>query len=188
MESSDTYTNKGQANVVNPNATTYQTTIGPGSTSGRLYGSIRQPSAAFVGRTEDLEQLEKRLANREDGRISASIEGLAGFGKTELAIQLVHRLARKGSFPGGIYWLDAEHPDLLAQWGTDIAEQKEVGDLPLQDRAHAVLNDVSGASAPVLVVLDNVEDWAETKRPSPLPQGNHVQLLVTTRNRLLAAC
>src|SRR5262249_14575004 len=44
---------------------------------------------------------------------------------------------------------------------------------------------LSQLQAGILIVLDNVESWQEDRRPHPLPQGEHVHVLVTTRERNL---
>ena len=156
----------------------------PSST--RIYGSRRLPSQTFVGRDEVLEQLEDLLVRKgESARILASIAGLAGVGKTELALQFVERAARKGAFSGGIYWLEAEDPDLTLQWGSRIANQRGTtrdDDSP-KDRAAATIREIEQLSNPVLIVLDNVTEWTSSQQPRPRPDGARVQLLVTTRQK-----
>src|SRR5262245_27460726 len=118
-------------------------------------------------------------------RVAASVEGLAGVGKTELALHLGDRLSETDRFPGGIFWLDAENPNLTAAWGGPIADSLAVGTGPLEERAAAAIRLVS-AGPPTLVVLDNVERWTRESEPRPLPTGSQVSLLATTRSRFLA--
>jgi hypothetical protein len=40
---------------------------------------------------------------------------------------MVGRIAATGRFPAGIFWFDAEHPDLTATWGSTIADALAVG-------------------------------------------------------------
>jgi tetratricopeptide (TPR) repeat protein len=139
----------------------------------------------LFGRERDLEQVLEMLAPGQRVRLAASIEGLAGVGKTELALHVVERLARTDRFPGGIFWFDAENPDLTATWGGAIADELAVGLGPIAERAAGALRAVS-TGAPVLLVLDNVERWTRESEPHPLPGGPNVALLVTTRFRFLA--
>ncbi|MCP4529660.1 MAG: hypothetical protein GY831_00450, partial [Delftia sp.] len=85
----------------------------------------------------------------------------------------------------GIFWIVAENPDLTAAWGGAIADQLGVAMMPLAERAALTVRQVSRASAAVLVILDNVEVWSGQQAPAPLPQGAHVRMLVTTRQRHL---
>ncbi len=154
----------------------------------RIYGSRRRRSMAFVGREAVLEQLEDLLLRRgENAGICASIAGLAGVGKTELALHLVDRLALAGAFAGGIYWLDAEDTDLTLQWGGRIADQWGTTSTGVSqsERAALTILEVEKVSGSVLVVLDNVTEWTESRHPQPLPDGAHVRLLVTTRQKSL---
>ena len=77
----------------------------------------------FTGRSYELLQLTRLLTDVEQGSTRVAIEGLAGLGKTELALQLVDQLAHEGRFPGGIFWIDAEDPDLAGTLGSVIADQ-----------------------------------------------------------------
>ncbi|HEU5073469.1 MAG TPA: protein kinase, partial [Polyangiaceae bacterium] len=147
--------------------------------------NLPQPSQSFVGREVELEDVRAEL-ERGDVRLCAAVEGLPGVGKTELVLQLAHRLAASGRFPGGIFWLPAEARDLTRTWASEsIAGALGIGGSAVLERARAVVHALSRASAPLLVILDNVEDWSETVRPLPLPEGVHVTLLVTTRRRRL---
>jgi hypothetical protein len=150
-----------------------------------LYGVPRGQSMFFVGRTEALSELEEVLTKHTYVSVGASVEGLAGIGKTELALQLVHRLARSGSFPGGIFWLDAELGDLRPAWGGSIADQYGLAAGSIENRCTTLLRAIDGHRDCVLVVLDNVAAWAASERPAPLPSGAHIHFLITTRARNL---
>ncbi len=152
---------------------------------GGLYGVPRGLSMCFVGRESELLALERLLASETHVRIQASVEGLAGIGKTELALQLIHRLARGDLFPGGIFWLDAEEPDLRSTWGGKIADDLGIAPGTADDRCGEVLRRLNGERHRLLVVLDNAEAWRADALPAPVPQGPHVVVLVTTRERNL---
>jgi hypothetical protein len=146
----------------------------------RLY-NIPLPSQSFVGRRQELAEMELQLA-QGDVRVSASIEGLPGIGKTALVLKLAHELAAAGKFPGGIFWLPSETPDLAPLWGSDaIAGALGIpGDNP-SERARNAINTLSRRDAAMLVILDNVENWDSQSAPGPLPTGPNITLLVTSR-------
>ncbi|MCP3960159.1 MAG: TIR domain-containing protein [bacterium] len=151
----------------------------------RLYGVPGTRSVHFVGRDQELSQLRELLRRRGSVRIAASVEGLAGIGKTELALQLVHQLAGEGAFAGGIFWFDAESPDLTLTWGDVVADDLGIPEGSVVERSSQGVRQVSRLKVPVLIVLDNVTHWSGDDRPAPLPKGPHLRYLVTTRQRSL---
>ena len=153
----------------------------------RIFGSPRGLSMCFVGRDAEVAQLESLLEPAAHMSVQVCVEGLAGIGKTELALQTAHRLARAGRLAGGIFWLDAEGSDLRATWGGEIADQYGVRFGPVEARCAQLLRVLENEPEPLLIVLDNVEDWQPDARPSPLPRGPHISVLVTTRRHNLAA-
>jgi len=167
-----------------PNARAAIATQLPGR---RIFGSPRRVSMCFVGRDGEVCELETALAPPLDVGAQICVEGLAGVGKTELALQVVERLARAGALPGGIFWLDAEEADLIPAWSGEIADQLGVREGPPGTRARQVLHALERREHPLLVVLDNVAEWRSDRRPTPLPRGPHVSLLVTTRRHNLGA-
>jgi tetratricopeptide (TPR) repeat protein len=156
----------------------------PPAAASRMY-NVPLASQAFVGREVELEQLAQMLGGSDSVRVTASVEGLAGVGKSELALQLAYRLAGAGAFGGGIFWVDAEHPDLTGTWGGVIADQLGLAPMLVAERAALAVSQLSRGAAPLLVILDNVEVWSGKQQPAPLPNGAHVRLLLTTRQRNL---
>jgi DNA-binding winged helix-turn-helix (wHTH) protein/tetratricopeptide (TPR) repeat protein len=148
----------------------------------RIIGAPRGLSTCFVGRSAELERLEALFEDNTGAW--AAICGVAGIGKTELALQLTYRLAQRGSFPAGIFWLDAERPELQEVWGGAIADQYGIAPGPAGTRCAELLRALARRREPLLVVLDNVESWRPEARPGPLPREAHVSLLVTTRQSL----
>jgi transcriptional regulator with XRE-family HTH domain len=152
---------------------------------GGLYGVPRGASMFFVGRDGELGLLEEFLTRESYVGVHAVIEGMAGIGKTEVALQLVCKLDHEERFPGGIFWLDAESSDLRATWGSTIAEQCRIGGTSIDERCQEVLRRIEERREVVLVVLDNVESWSSSRRPTPIPLGPHVRLLITSRAKNL---
>ncbi|WP_428269293.1 effector-associated domain 2-containing protein, partial [Haliangium sp.] len=172
-----------------------QVTVGLGGVGGgararaaagvSLLCKVPARTACFVGRAAELDQLEALLTGGSDARIAASVEGLAGIGKTELALQLVYRLAGRGRFPGGIFWFDAEDADLTPTWCTEVADDLGLPAGAIEERARAAVATIKRRDLPTLLVLDNVEAWGRGRTPAPLPTAPHLRWLVTTRSRRL---
>jgi len=141
-----------------------------------------RPSQVFVGRVDDLRALEEMLF---DSAVcgAVAVEGQPGVGKTELALQATYRFAERGLFPGGIFWLDAEDPNLSRSWAA-LADEHPGIQSSLGMRAAQVIEHLEQSGESTLLVLDNVECWANA-RPVPLPTGAHINLLATTRRRYL---
>lgn len=140
---------------------------------------------AFVGRDQDILHIETIITNAADIQIRLELNGMPGIGKTELARQVAARLERNGRFPGGIFWFDAEQTDLRLQWAELVEDVDNI--LPgLDERAHWAMRKISQRAQHgelVLIILDNVENWAPP--PRPLPDTPAVRILVTTRTRSL---
>jgi tetratricopeptide (TPR) repeat protein len=149
-----------------------------------VYNLPSRRARKLFGRETDLQQLDALLVPGSSVQVAASIEGLAGVGKTELALHIVDRIAETGRFPGGIFWFDAESPKLTTAWGSVIADALAVGAGTIEERAAGALR-IASSGPPVLVVLDNVEKWTSKSEPKPLPSGPRTALLVTTRQKFL---
>jgi tetratricopeptide (TPR) repeat protein len=158
--------------------------VGTQSAHSPVYNLPARRTRELFGRDGDLERLDALLVPGRSVQVAASIEGLAGVGKTELALHMVDRLAAAGRFPGGIFWFDAEQPDLTTIWGSAIADALAVGPGTVQERAAGALR-ITSSRGPILIVLDNVESWTRASEPKPLPAGPHMALLVTTRHKSL---
>jgi tetratricopeptide (TPR) repeat protein len=149
----------------------------PAANQPLLCGAPRPLSQAFVGRDALLEELAALVA-RPSRQVMLALEGQAGIGKTELALQLTSRLETEGTYR--IFWLDAETPDLTAAWGGPIASQLGFEDQRLDARVERVLSFIGTWRGPVLIVLDNVTQWSAAA-PWPRPRGSHIRWLCTTR-------
>jgi hypothetical protein len=139
----------------------------------------------FVGRERELVEIETLLTGAAHVQLRAALDGLPGISKTELARQVVARLARGKQFPGGIFWFNAEHADLRLQWAAFVEDPGHT--LPdLEACARWAVRQVEQRAQrgdAVLIVLDNVESWEP--RPGPLPDVAAIRMLVTTRARWL---
>ena len=142
-------------------------------------------TSEFVGRSEELE-----LLTREDGetpRVSV-IEGLAGVGKTALALQAARAVA--GQYPDGTFYLnlhthDPGHPSLGAAEAQHCllrmltAPATQIPDTP-GERAALLRAQLSRRRA--VVILDDA-DAGDQIRPL-LPEAGQCLILITTRRKL----
>jgi hypothetical protein len=73
----------------------------------------------FIGRARELEHLHQQLQRNDEVAITAvestAVEGMAGVGKTELAIQYSLLHLQLHTYPGGICWLRAREEDIGLQ-------------------------------------------------------------------------
>ncbi|MBE1489470.1 AfsR/SARP family transcriptional regulator [Plantactinospora soyae] len=139
----------------------------------------------FVGRTGELNRLDAGLTSPSGTKLWV-ISGIAGVGKTALAVHWAHR--NRGRFPGGQLYLDlrgfdAEHEPLtpaaaLIQMLTGLGADPRL--IPADVDGRAALFRSMLADEHVLLVLDNVRDTGQVITLIP-PVGT---VVVTSRQRL----
>ncbi|MGI5174900.1 BTAD domain-containing putative transcriptional regulator [Dactylosporangium sp. CA-152071] len=143
----------------------------------------------FVGRGTELAQLDDWLAADTDGPATVVISGMAGSGKTSLAVWWGRRAA--GQFPDGQLYLnlrgfgaepEAGPAEALGHLLTGLGVPH--GQIPADVPQAASLFRSVTADRRLLMVLDNARS-AEQVRPL-LPGGAGVKVLVTSRERLLS--
>jgi tetratricopeptide (TPR) repeat protein len=143
------------------------------------------PNSIFVGRSDELLQVAAALSGDDTivalGQVVAST-GLGGLGKTQLAVELVHRYGR--FFAGGVFWLSFasanEIPLQVAACAGSgaVGLEANVAGWPLEDRVKLVMGAWQSA-VPRLLVFDNCEEESllETWRPT----SGGCRVLVTSR-------
>jgi WD40 repeat protein len=140
----------------------------------------------FVGRDGDLVRLHASLAKGQSGPVGirpAGLTGMGGIGKTQLAVEYVHR--HKDDYPDGIFWIDAASPlaEGFAWLATDHRLKWVENNRPRDDQvreAFAALNRRPQA----LLVLDNLREPAALAAPllpDCVPEDLRCRLLFTTR-------
>ncbi|WP_285902379.1 tetratricopeptide repeat protein [Frankia sp. AiPs1] len=126
-----------------------------------------------------------------DGAVTVmALDGMAGIGKTTLAVQAAHRLA--DDFPDGCLFLDLHGSTPMVTPMDPAAALEQLlrrlgvpGDaLPPSQQARAALYRDRLAGTGTLIVLDNAGS-AEQVRPL-LPAASRCLVLVTSRRRLAA--
>lgn len=144
----------------------------------------------FTGRASELEWL-LHLADRSPTTVLTSrIEGMAGVGKTTLAVHVAHRLAHR--FPDGQLFVDLHgYTDgqqplspgiVLARMLRALGVNDESIPAELEERAALYRSALAGRR--VIVVLDNAHDESQV-RPL-LPGSPGCLVLITSRQRLRA--
>ncbi|WP_232247541.1 AfsR/SARP family transcriptional regulator [Kitasatospora azatica] len=143
---------------------------------------------AFTGRTEEIARLDTLLGERRDDQPPAIgfITGVAGVGKTGLAVHWAHRAARQ--FPDGRLFVDlcghdeANEPtaaaEVLSRFLRSLGVPAEQIPPGLEERVSLYRSML--ADRRLLVVLDNVRSVAQI-RPL-LPSNGQCCVVVTSRD------
>jgi hypothetical protein len=156
-------------------------------------------SPAFTGRHNDLDRLLTCLrppnpdtqAHNEGAVVVTAVGGLAGVGKTELAVQAARAALRRGWFPGGVLFADL--------FGYDDDRRRDPGQVlegmlgalgvpgehipaDAQDRSRifrSILAEFATQGRRILVVADNVNttDQAELLLPTDGQNADAVKTL-----------
>jgi tetratricopeptide (TPR) repeat protein len=143
------------------------------------------PNPLFVGRGDELRQVARAVEGGDTtvalGQVVAST-GLGGLGKTQLAVELVHRYGR--FFAGGVFWLSFASADeipiqVAACAGSGAAGlEADLSSRPLEERVKLVLGAWQSA-VPRLLVFDNCEE--ESLLEAWRPTSGGCRVLVTSR-------
>ncbi|MDY7088722.1 MAG: tetratricopeptide repeat protein [Actinomycetota bacterium] len=159
----------------------------------RVQDSLPQDLAGFIGRGEELGRLGRVLdeARQTGAVVISAIAGMAGVGKTQLAVHAAHRLLRDGRFERVLFVnLRGFHPDpqqppadpsaVLDGFLRALGESGHRIPYGLPARVTAYRGRLAGTRT--LVVLDNAAT-AEQVRPL-LPDTPGCLALVTSRRSL----
>ncbi|BEL06255.1 hypothetical protein Q0Z83_044460 [Actinoplanes sichuanensis] len=135
----------------------------------------------FVGRDDMLSRMRAMLVNSAQTAVllPRALYGLGGVGKTQLAIEYVHR--HRGDYDL-VWWVAAEDPAEIRRSLVELAGQLETpvtGDtLGTIRRVHEALEERRKAEH-WLLIFDNIGDPESVRGLLPSPRHGHV--LVTTR-------
>ncbi len=146
----------------------------------------------FTGRREELARLSGLLLDCADRNPSAvriiAIDGMAGIGKTTLAVHLAHQVAK--DYPDGQLYLNLRGFDSSGSAMTASEALRVFLDalgiapprIPAEPEAQAALYRSMLHGRKVLVLLDNARD-VEQVRPL-LPASSGCLVIITSRNQL----
>jgi tetratricopeptide (TPR) repeat protein len=82
-------------------------------------------NSRFVGRESQLAELEAKLFTNEQTTTTLAIVGPGGTGKSQLALEVAHRV-RQNNKDWSVFWMDASDKDSLYQSYADIAQKLDV--------------------------------------------------------------
>ena len=147
---------------------------------------LRTGAVKFVGRDKDIKNLHEQLQEKERVSITAVVTGMAGVGKTELALQYSLLSEKELNYPGGICWINVRERSVGEQLLSFA--QTQLGLFPVEDWSleERISFCWSNWQPPgdVLIVLDDVNKYEEIEQYLP-PQKQRFKLLVTTRKKWL---
>ena len=136
----------------------------------------------FVGREDAMVQLHHQLQQQERIAITAVVTGMAGVGKTELALQYALYHKKKSTYPGGICWIGVQGGTVGVQI-LDFAKSL-LGLFPPEDLNLRGQLDYCWARwqppGDVLLILDDVHQYEEIQ-DYLLPTKQRFKVLITTR-------
>jgi hypothetical protein len=149
----------------------------------------------FVGREAEIWRLHYALTSRPAAAaaLSGALGGAAGFGKTRLATEYLHRFGPL-HYPGGIFWLNAEAGDLELQFHGMLRElDPDAPDLNTLQQSGPQQGGVARALARafekveggrILFVADNVPEGDAFPMDHWCPGMGSVTLLATSRGAI----
>ena len=148
--------------------------------AGRVRFNVPTVTAAFTGRKEELDRLERALAAAEGVVITQAIGGLGGIGKSQLAAAYVRAHVEEYEI---VAWVGAEDGAIadLAQLATRLGVA--VAGLAPSDLAKLALSYLAECEQRWLLVLDNVTSAEQLA--GLLPSSGNGRVLVTSRDRAL---
>lgn len=147
----------------------------------------------FVGRASDLRALHRILFDGGAGRaarLTSRIAAGAGFGKTRLAVEYLHRYGPK-YYPGGLFWVNAASDSLDDEFWRVLSELD--GSVPglavMRQQQRDVRRELERAlrriERPALFVVDNVLEAGPGEKPRAIgnfcPAVGAVTVLATSR-------
>jgi tetratricopeptide (TPR) repeat protein len=148
----------------------------------------RTGAVNFVGREDAMAQLHDQLQQQERIAITAVVTGMAGVGKTELALQYALYHKKKSTYAGGICWIGVQAEAVgvqLLNFAKSLLGLFPPDDLNLRGQL-----DYCWARwqppGDVLLILDDVHQYEEIQDYLP-PQEQRFKVLITTRQHWLAA-
>ena len=148
---------------------------------------LRTGAVKFVGRDKDIKDLHEQLQEKERVSITAVVTGMAGVGKTELALQYSLLSEKELKYPGGICWINVRERSVGEQLLSFA--QTQLGLFPAEDWSleERISFCWSNWQPPgdVLIVLDDVNKYEEIEQYLP-PQKQRFKLLITTRKYWLS--
>lgn len=149
----------------------------PGDDTLAFNAPVRNPR--FTGRDESMSQLRSALRNRAGGGLPTVIQGTAGVGKTQIALEYAHRY--RGAYDV-VWWIAAGSPQYADTYLSDLGIQLKIGlDATSVDRARMMLQALNRGepSDRWLIIFDSADDPAAIQNLLPNGRGH---ILITSRS------
>src|SRR5467141_754257 len=148
----------------------------------------------FLGRHNEIVELEQKILSNNDQVRKMAITGLGGVGKTQIALEIAYQVKdRKPEC--SIFWIPSTSIEMVEQAYMSIGKHLGLqgvtpAEMKMRVKAHLSLE----KAGPWLLIVDNVDDrsiWFTSDGSSPamhtyLPQSKYGFVLFTSRNRQLA--
>jgi Effector-associated domain 2/Tetratricopeptide repeat/vWA-MoxR associated protein middle region 0/NB-ARC domain len=147
-----------------------------------VWGDVPQRNPSFTGREDLLALLHEELTrSRQTAVLPQALHGMGGVGKSQVAIEYVHRHSSEYDL---IWWIPAEQPNQILDSLTRLAERLDLGAGPEANVAVPMVREaLSTGGLPYerwLLVFDNAEAPDELQRY--FPTGGAGKILVTSRD------
>lgn len=161
---------------------------------GAVWFGIIEPVASFTGRGRVLTALHNVLQRsaKKQAVISqvASISGLGGVGKSELARKYAYKYGK--DYYGNVIWISAENSKTMESSFLDLAKDDKLGISP-QDKygndkmIETIVKETYAFFArrgrKSLFIFDNAEGYKDISKFLPLSLDNKPYILITSRNK-----
>ncbi|KAF9894417.1 hypothetical protein FE257_007920 [Aspergillus nanangensis] len=140
----------------------------------------------FVGRQHEVAELEKLIA-AQDGPARTAITGLGGVGKTQVALQVAHRIRDRDN-ECSIFWIPCTSHAMVEQIFLNIVQTLGIPNAnPAEAKEQAKTYFSSERAGRWLLIFDNADDaemWSTLEQF--LPQSEQGRILFTSRHLELA--
>ncbi|MFG3252971.1 FxSxx-COOH system tetratricopeptide repeat protein [Streptomyces sp. NPDC048172] len=146
-----------------------------------VWGEVPRRNRRFTGRDELLNEVQQRLMDAEHDASVCALVGMAGIGKTQLAVEYAHRFSSDYDV---VWWVNSDQRgtqrDRYAELATELGLR--TGSEP-GERIRAVREALRKGepSGRWLLIFDGWEETEEAART--LPRGGTGHVLITSRNR-----
>lgn len=134
------------------------------------------PNINFTGRSESLRDLRAQLRTRGGAVV---LQGIGGVGKTQVALEYVHRY--RGAYDI-VWWINSEPAQFVDMALADLATRLRMNiDANPVENARLMVQALSSGQPTDrwLIVLDNAEDYETIERLVPQGPGH---VIITARN------
>ena len=148
----------------------------------QVWGDVPLRNPRFVGREDFLAELHDMMSERrETAVLPQAIHGMGGVGKSQIAIEYVHRHSKEYDL---VWWIPAEETGQILTSLTRLAQRLKLDVSPEANAAVPAVQEALSTGAAGyrdwLLIFDNAEDPTEVRRF--FPTGGAGRILVTSRN------